>query len=191
MPFVRNAPKVYPRVGGGTDDIIAAYAVDEGLSPRGRGNLLPLSLPVPLTRRSIPAWAGEPGMAGQHHRLTAEVYPRVGGGTRLYLPPVGGTGNHGSIPAWAGEPGIAVIGPVRVYPRVGGGTFARHHTVRRVDTAGLSPRGRGNRYLRRPLRLRPVRYGLSPRGRGNRLLALLGNCLLLNRGLSPRGRGNP
>ena len=72
-------------------------------------------------RRSIPAWAGEPSGI-RPTSDTAEVYPRVGGGTirgacfsshRKGLSPRG-RGNHPkdvenpyhkrSIPAWAGEP---------------------------------------------------------------------------------------
>ena len=52
-----------------------------------------------------------------------------------------------SIPAWAGEP-LPQEPPIycaRVYPRVGGGTFSR--MVRVLACVGLSPRGRGNRYL--------------------------------------------
>ena len=114
-----------------------------------------------FSRRSIPAWAGEPS-----RRLAAssrlQVYPRVGGGTwcnclgGLSLAGLSprGRGNHDSglrvvstpmsIPAWAGEPccvGLAWY-VLRVYPRVGGGT--RRPSVRTVRQRGLSPRGRGN-----------------------------------------------
>jgi len=56
----RSSQRVYPRVGGGTHGAFRPSAGDQGLSPRGRGNL--------MCRRhllgehgSIPAWAGEPG----------------------------------------------------------------------------------------------------------------------------------
>ena len=74
-----------------------------------------------MSKRSIPAWAGEPGF---RHRKAPEdtVYPRVGGGTVCFIvtQPLAaglsprGRGNpqgeqlvphmQGSIPAWAGEP---------------------------------------------------------------------------------------
>ena len=53
--------------------------VSDGLSPRGRGNLVAL-VAVVLPDGSIPAWAGEP-----HPKFRPSgrrrVYPRVGGGT--------------------------------------------------------------------------------------------------------------
>ena len=70
---------VYPRVGGGTMAWSASFPVEEGLSPRGRGNLL--MLPVRFAwRRSIPAWAGEPPTRPRAS-FPYRVYPRVGGGT--------------------------------------------------------------------------------------------------------------
>ena len=155
-----RARTVYPRVGGGTIPIPRASSTAAGLSPRGRGNLLP-SKGRPLPSRSIPAWAGEPSTY-RFSLPSIAVYPRVGGGTRsiarinrvvIGLSPRG-RGNPsaaflfslaaGSIPAWAGEPD-----PRRppndsgsVYPRVGGGTFFCRHTNR--CQGGLSPRGRGN-----------------------------------------------
>ena len=70
---------VYPRVGGGTAHPFNQGWILQGLSPRGRGNLLHL---VPQARplRSIPAWAGEPAIPALGNRVYA-VYPRVGGGT--------------------------------------------------------------------------------------------------------------
>ena len=112
--------RVYPRVCGGTPNQNVLTASCEGLSPRVRGNPLPLnrnSLPT----RSIPACAGEP------YRATPTgwgrgVYPRVCGGTISGYPHRVGEGglsprvrgNPGrqwrrshckrSIPACAGEP---------------------------------------------------------------------------------------
>ena len=131
-----------------------------GLSPRGRGNRRRI-LPGPAGQGSIPAWAGEPGIA-HTARCLPTVYPRVGGGTRgggwLRVSMVGlsprGRGNlpvseyevsgDGSIPAWAGEPLTGWRSPStpRVYPRVGGGTFDFHYVG--FIVGGLSPRGRGN-----------------------------------------------
>ena len=52
--------RVYPRVGGGARTSSARRWTWLGLSPRGRGSLDRLSDP-PISLRSIPAWAGEPG----------------------------------------------------------------------------------------------------------------------------------
>ena len=55
------ACRVYPRVGGGTVITDGDKPAGNGLSPRGRGN--PNSWLIPArSRRSIPAWAGEPGL---------------------------------------------------------------------------------------------------------------------------------
>ena len=87
-------------MGGGTQGVELAIVDINGLSPRGRGNLL---------------WPGTNG-------TVIRVYPRVGGGTRprnrigrgtMGLSPRGrgnpgvmvvDSNRHGSIPAWAGEP---------------------------------------------------------------------------------------
>ena len=72
--------RVYPRVCGGTLIAICAGRVNEGLSPRVRGNPQFANIgcaPV----RSIPACAGEPA-ARENYDDDDEVYPRVCGGTR-------------------------------------------------------------------------------------------------------------
>ncbi len=156
--------RVYPRVGGGTPNVSAKFLKNRGLSPRGRGNHRSCQVPT-KTSGSIPAWAGEPRSSDFASALF-RVYPRVGGGTgrstNLTFPPRGlsprGRGNlrfaamvaisERSIPAWAGEPAAspAAAIPMWVYPRVGGGT---HRTrIARGSSAGLSPRGRGNRSIR-------------------------------------------
>ena len=133
---------VYPRVGGGTFTRLISVHWSHGLSPRGRGNRCS-DLKHRLTKRSIPAWAGEPSSIRLRPR-TRTVYPRVGGGTDSIstlpahcggLSPRG-RGNHPdgansegtlrSIPAWAGEPPISAkpVPASKVYPRVGGGTLA-------------------------------------------------------------------
>ena len=192
---------VYPRVGGGTlgDAKVGKKVV--GLSPRGRGNRRNPA-PTRSLLRSIPAWAGEPepcsrGLSG------IRVYPRVGGGTlveRTLETYVGGLSPRGrgnpvlsprleilprSIPAWAGEPACTSpqSRPSWVYPRVGGETELG--LLKERDREGLSPRGRGNRSLVKPVTVwlgsipawageptspsstRSALYGLSPRGRGN------------------------
>ena len=57
------APRVYPRVCGGTDAWYMPVAVKVGLSPRVRGNLLRRCAHL-VSARSIPACAGEPADTG-------------------------------------------------------------------------------------------------------------------------------
>ena len=76
---IQTMNEVYPRVGGETTYDEGANVVDRGLSPRGRGN------PVPVRRvdrrsGSIPAWAGKPSQETSGLPSPA-VYPRVGGET--------------------------------------------------------------------------------------------------------------
>ena len=66
-------------MGGGTFSSITAKGDPEGLSPRGRGNLLLYVVRV-FIEGSIPAWAGEP-LSWAREYGTSGVYPRVGGGT--------------------------------------------------------------------------------------------------------------
>ena len=117
--------KVYPRVCGGTGEIVWKRAYAGGLSPRVRGNLRHFTAPA-RGRRSIPACAGEPGDKALHDRVN-EVYPRVCGGTPVInlladfgvglSPRVRGNLAGidcddiagGSIPACAGEPGAAAL----------------------------------------------------------------------------------
>ena len=138
----------------------AGSVIGKGLSPRGRGNRHSRASPLYLLR-SIPAWAGQP--TSSYYALRQKtVYPRVGGATmggrvlpvcQMGLSPRG-RGNpyaptanrypNRSIPAWAGQPPNTLnryrIAPV--YPRVGGATYYSTHPV--PESAGLSPRGRGN-----------------------------------------------
>ena len=154
---------VYPRVGGATSTPLTSFSDPIGLSPRGRGNQFTPTVPNPVGG-SIPAWAGQPGTGCSTDNGKA-VYPRVGGATwptmskkhsLKGLSPRGrgnqeGVGRnprlHGSIPAWAGQPATAPSRDTiwRVYPRVGGATRTAAPTA--VVTSGLSPRGRGNRFL--------------------------------------------
>ena len=111
---------VYPRVCGGTNLKESWEAAMGGLSPRVRGNPLPVGCGLRILR-SIPACAGEP-LTGSLTRRMWEVYPRVCGGTRNagiqerdlrgLSPRVRGNLSAGvatnevlrSIPACAGEP---------------------------------------------------------------------------------------
>ena len=125
-----------------------------------RGNLT-IGEVYNLTRRSIPACAGEPpGTRRTARRQT--VYPRVCGGTsrsattclRVFGLSPRVRGNRGgvtspvtcggSIPACAGEPGQnrRDCAGLTVYPRVCGGTSLRCFCG--GPYRGLSPRVRGN-----------------------------------------------
>ena len=160
----RTAGKVYPRVCGGTSPVRFLAGVEQGLSPRVRGNR-GAGLRAEVRWGSIPACAGEPVSLRETDR-TWRVYPRVCGGTPSA--PTAGVlagglsprvrGNHTlrekgvaivrSIPACAGEPLTPATGSrsPRVYPRVCGGTQKGQQHVHK--TIGLSPRVRGNRARR-------------------------------------------
>ena len=146
---------------GGTQRAPLPRATTRGLSPRVRGNLS-VAPGARVSRRSIPACAGEPAR-NTRCRNRGRVYPRVCGGTfdvggRLgarqgLSPRVRGNlrGRRrvhrpaGSIPACAGEPPPRCPNcpASRVYPRVCGGTLQRRWSPQR--SGGLSPRVRGNR----------------------------------------------
>ena len=149
---------------GGTAIWCLLSCARQGLSPRVRGNLNHDNLSS-IYIGSIPACAGEPRrLAGL--RLHVKVYPRVCGGTRMYLflrygyaglsPRVRGNlkrvPRHAtlfrSIPACAGEPVSSLSSSLSaaVYPRVCGGTPLP--VLRDRDPVGLSPRVRGNPHER-------------------------------------------
>ena len=127
-----------------------------------RGNLVEGQREIRILR-SIPAYAGEPGVRFRPNRAL-RVYPRVCGGTPVCgifrLSYIGLSprmrGNRGgrlyrrlcdrSIPAYAGEPRpyTTQTYSVRVYPRVCGGTPAAQYSGNTAP--GLSPRMRGNQY---------------------------------------------
>ena len=160
-PAPRPTPaRVYPRVCGGTQTGMGEAVVEEGLSPRVRGNRDRRDLHV-RREGSIPACAGEPARMTSAS-LPAGVYPRVCGGTSHGIDPCDPAsglsprvrGNpdpralrrarFGSIPACAGEPRMP-RGPTShcwVYPRVCGGTQTGMGEA--VVEEGLSPRVRGN-----------------------------------------------
>ena len=109
--------RVYPRVGGGTSAPGYGRTWQGGLSPRGRGNQV----------------------RDEQEREDWGLSPRGRGN-------LAGRPLHRSIPAWAGEPDSSSrrqLYRISVYPRVGGGTMANPAAA--FPTAGLSPRGRGNR----------------------------------------------
>ena len=118
--FPVPADAVYPRGCGGTTTATARRLLNQGLSPRVRGN--PESIPRSVgAYRSIPAGAGEPQRRLKNGNQP-RVYPRGCGGTRRCTKPPRWTrglsprvrGNQrrgqcrraesGSIPAGAGEP---------------------------------------------------------------------------------------
>ena len=70
---------VYPRVCGGTENILGLALTSVGLSPRVRGNRLLADL-LEDAIGSIPACAGEP-RCGHSRAGLIKVYPRVCGGT--------------------------------------------------------------------------------------------------------------
>ena len=172
---------------------------------------------------SIPAWAGETSRPKRPKPL-GRVYPRVGGGNPTSPPTTPrtlglsprGRGKRSllihrpqrrrSIPAWAGETHQAVGCAIHtaVYPRVGGGNWQNRSRMSTGD--GLSPRGRGKRYVG-PCRAIAVRsipawagetrpppgpeqptpvYPRVGGGNDNGFAQNLGT-----QGLSPRGRGKP
>jgi len=162
---------VHPRVRGGTLTRCEMSDTQVGASPRARGNQSPLPHQS-LTRRCIPACAGEPRRACEASPI-AWVHPRVRGGTATASPspsPAWGAsprarGNReinsglcrkvGCIPACAGEPSRVADRGRRgeVHPRVRGGTSSARNAS--ATGAGASPRARGNRRRSRP----------GPRGR--------------------------
>ena len=113
--------RVYPRACGGTLIAHGVYALDRGLSPRMRGNLL-VSGVVPRGRGSIPAHAGEPSTSPRELRTT-RVYPRACGGTGAPLS--SSILPMGLSPRMRGNQyELARELPVkRVYPRACGGTL--------------------------------------------------------------------
>ena len=151
----------YPRACGGTRIREGRNAVEQGLSPRMRGNPRK-SRSSARPARTIPAHAGEPILMNQENKSTRD-YPRACGGTIPGSPIHSSTlglsprmrGNlyrlddqrqlDGTIPAHAGEPSSARISGIssRDYPRACGGT-GRSASIA-SPAAGLSPRMRGNR----------------------------------------------
>ena len=120
--YANTRQGVYPRLCGGTNDLDAELDFPNGLSPLVRGNQRS-GRRTGLSKRSIPACAGEPRLqicgAGR-----VGVYPRLCGGTDRYyddgtqgegLSPLVRGNRHWrrcppfpprSIPACAGEPGL-------------------------------------------------------------------------------------
>ena len=156
----KGPSKVYPRACGGTFTAQSGRRLDNGLSPRLRGNPR-RGLSWCGAPRSIPAPAGEPRHPCRQ-RTCWPVYPRACGGTRSSVkltkwasglsPRLRGnpalreydSGRLRSIPAPAGEPRVhhVYIVPDRVYLRACGGTWSS--SIGLNIGAGLSPRLRGN-----------------------------------------------
>ena len=177
-----------------------SWVGDQGLSPRGRGNLhndeaaqcweglsarAGDGFPAPR-RGSIPARAGEP--------ITCPIAALISGFWGLSPR---GPGEPTLLPAPGAHQGS------RVYPRAGGGT--RSQSGSRSSVVGLSPRGRGNRmmpaFFNRGIWSIPARAGepgflrasatmawVYPRAGGGTELLRVND--LIAEGLSPRGRGN-
>ena len=139
---------------------MAIHWLDEGLSPRVRGNRVG-NYEVHVRAGSIPASAGEPRLPCRiGHSIS--VYPRECGGTIKEGSLIGNMRGlsprvrenryqnlrrdigQRSIPASAGEPwnGYRAGCMSEVYPRECGGTVRR--TEMTMYQPGLSPRVRGN-----------------------------------------------
>ena len=162
-----SAPRVYPRVYGGTIIEVLVAGASDGLSPRVRGNQ-----PHPdrrlARRRSIPACTGEPARqllspsatlrgsipacTGEPHSFSRQVQDSYGLSPRVRGNP---TDVHAlyhvgrSIPACTGEPITHTSSnhQGQVYPRVYGGTSLPG--AQGIPGVGLSPRVRGNLPRRR------------------------------------------
>ena len=152
-------PGVYPRLRGGS--IIKRDGLPSlvGLSPPTRG-IRCQAAGWRDRRRSIPAYAGDPGRRGQG-AVQGQVYPRLRGGSRGVMPlpelgmglspPTRGIprprsapkGHARSIPAYAGDPlaPVFTISGARVYPRLRGGS--PESVTREIYGSGLSPPTRG------------------------------------------------
>ena len=145
-PVFARSPRVYPRVGGGTNNHVPRIGRSRGLSPRGRGNLeATLWYNGFRNSGSIPAWAGEPVSQKSAARpdMPGSIPAWAGEPHEVNQVP---SALYGSIPAWAGEPegNQRAYLAQEVYPRVGGGTPIEPEHLR-IAVLGLSPRGRGNR----------------------------------------------
>ena len=197
----RRLRRVYPRVCGGTAFLLRYTPGPLGLSPRMRGNP-PLGNPQNARRRSIPAYAGEPGIYTANCRGNA-VYPRVCGGTATVIVVLAVM--QGLSPRMRGNrmPGTGGGKGAAVYPRVCGGT--RHPQIGCNDGGGLSPRMRGNPPppgRRRPAGRSIPAYAGEPPTKSTtfppasvypRVCGGTDSCGSRNRkvcGLSPRMRGN-
>ena len=131
---------VYPRVCGGTAQLLHQRLPLGGLSPRVRGNQDGCD-DSDVGERSIPACAGEPGGVCWL-RSAVRVYPRVCGGTNLtsfstgtgsgLSPRVRGNHNHLS----------QRTNGQRSIPACAGGTS--YGSIKPPGVTGLSPRVRGN-----------------------------------------------
>ena len=86
----RSMCRVYPRVHGGTERYAKAARDVRGLSPRARGNP-EQRIAGSRSRGSIPACTGEPTQRTDAIQ-SAEVYPRVHGGTVTSRSPVSSLG---------------------------------------------------------------------------------------------------
>ena len=156
----RHLARAYPREGGGTMHMQRRGIIVTGLSPRRRGNLLPV-IHDWLLGGPIPAKAGEPSLKKRLAGFRG-AYPREGGGTihseaadafrqgrsprrRGNQPGQGRLYSYdGPIPAKAGEPSQqhGQFGLDWAYPREGGGTMWLEYVA--SESWGLSPRRRGN-----------------------------------------------
>ena len=117
-------PRVYPRMYGETQSVLAAQVSRAGLSPHVRGNLQAFSSAMTYSG-SIPACTGKPALP-MLVPMVRRVYPRMYGETMVYQAPadadpglsphvrgnldrgVIGIGQPGSIPACTGKPPVRI-----------------------------------------------------------------------------------
>ena len=193
--------KVYPRVCGGTRQRADDGAAAEGLSPRVRGNLLDGG-DADVELRSIPACAGEPGAVRRHARQR-EVYPRVCGGTALYVMAV--IMRRGLSPRVRGNLDSLGYTPVEIRSIPACAGEPRQISLTHLGADGLSPRVRGNRLDSMPPTLSTwsipacagePRQARCPAGGGRVYPRVCGGTETkmergtMQGGLSPRVRGN-
>ena len=131
---------VYPRACGGTWASPSYCHSSRGLSPRLRGNRLPIYTALSGCRSIPRACGGTPIVQDMTLRLMG-LSPRLRGN---HVRPFCRRNNGRSIPALAGEPfyGDETPGGPGVYPRACGGTSEA--AFWESTHSGLSPRLRGN-----------------------------------------------
>ena len=159
------SPAVHPRMGGEHLGHASYEFKDDGSSPHGRGTRSLESAPG-VSRRFIPAWAGNTGVSAASDPPIA-VHPRMGG-EHPQIPKVRNA-THGSSPHGRGTRRARRAAPAlhRFIPAWAGNTDLVTDTRRRMS---VHPRMGGEHD---PLfNLAFARFGSSPHGRGTPLGAL-------------------
>ena len=190
-------------MGGGTSRINQERELIQGLSPRGRGNLLERPAKEPL-EGPIPAWAGEPSPT-RVDSTQSRAYPRVGGGTgcpRLRPAHLAGLsprgrGNRACAPPCVSNQGLSPRGRgnhlpmASSQPALGPIPAWAGEPCRDLAVAGgpwAYPRVGGGTALERTISSRSSPIRAYPRVGGGTRCQQIHTCSTV--GLSPRGRGN-